>query len=300
MNHIFLKAYGKINLTLDVLGKRADGYHELKTVMQSIQLHDTLFIKKIPEKEIKIICNYQRLHTDARNLVYQAADMLINRYALAGGIFMELNKGIPLSAGLAGGSTDCAAALLGMRAIFDLPISDGELLEMGKSLGADVPFCLSGGTALACGIGDQLTVLPDHPPTVLVLAKPRIQVSTANVFSHFEIGTVTARPDLDRMLTAIHHQNLPDITANYGNVLEQTTTTLHPVIADIKAHLLDQGAIGALMSGSGPTVFACFHHKAAAVKAMKSLKRLPALCTCEVILTYTQRADWSPRVILPS
>ena len=289
MNHICLHAYGKINLALDVLGKRADGYHDLKMIMHSISLHDVLFIKKSSSRKIEIKCDNRRLPTDERNLVYRAAQLLIDRCNIDSGVFMELTKGIPIAAGLGGGSADCAAALIGMRALFDLPITDTEMQQIGKSLGADVPFCLTGGTALAEGIGEVLTPLPMHPPAIFVLARPRFQISTSMVYNGFDPARVSARPDVDGMVAALHRQDLRAVTARYSNVLETVTEPMRPIITDIKAHMLAHGAHGTLMSGSGPTVFACFDDRAMAVKAMKALKRTENLYSCEVRLCQTQK-----------
>lgn len=284
MNHINLKANAKINLALDVLGKREDGYHDMKMVMQTLKLHDTIFIKKFNKRRIKLVTNLKWLPVDEKNLVHKAITLIQKNYNVNSGVFVEVTKNIPVSAGLAGGSADCAAALIGMRRLFNLLIPNSELLEMAKSLGADVPYCLMQGTALAEGIGEKLTKISPHPPVYVVLAKPNINVSTASVFKSLDLSTLQVRPDIDTMIKNIEAGNLEEISNGFCNVLETVTETNYPVIRDIKNIMVRQGAMGALMSGSGPTVFGYFKDKSDAYSAIRNI-RLNVKNVREIYLT---------------
>lgn len=275
MDYIRLKARAKINLAIDVLGKRSDGYHDLRTIMQSLTLHDNILIKKYHKAPLKIITNVSRLPVDSRNLVYKAADFLIKEYKLNTGVLIDLEKNIPISAGLAGGSSDCAAVLVGMRKLFELDISNAELFEMGKLFGADVPFCIMRGTALAEGIGDKLTSLPPHPIVHVLLAKPPVSVSTATVFNAFDTdkyGKKHIKPDMDKLLQAIKDSDLTAISRLLCNSLESVTEEMHPVIPVIKRIMLENNAMGAMMSGSGPTVFGYFQDRKEALLAMEQIR----------------------------
>jgi len=267
-----MKAHAKINLSLDILGKRSDGYHDMRSVMQTLHLHDDLTIKKIHKQKFKLVCNLNWLPVDSDNLVHKAATILIKNFNIESGIFIELNKKIPVAAGLAGGSSDCAATLLGIRKLFKLPISDAELSSIGKTLGADVPYCMTGGTVLAEGLGDQITKLPHHPQTLVVLAKPPISLSTSTVFKKFKLENVTERPNIEKMIDDIKNQNLHDIAGGFCNVLESVSLKLSPDIEKIKLTMLQNNALNSLMSGSGPTVFGYFQHKSDAVRAINSIK----------------------------
>ncbi len=273
MDYIVYNAYAKINIALDVTGKRPDGYHNLNTIMQNIDLCDTIFIKKVNEKGIKLNCNLKWLAVDARNLVYSAASVIMDKYNINSGLYIDLTKNIPVAAGLGGGSADCAATLLALRKLFDLPITDKELLTTGKSLGADVPFCLVSKTAVAKGIGDELTLINEHPHVTVVVAKPNIRVSTADIFSQFTQNIVTKRPDIDKMVIDITNKDVESIADGFCNVLENVTENLYPEIKNLKDYFLEAGAYGALMSGSGPTVFAYFKNKYTAVSAVRKIKR---------------------------
>lgn len=272
MNHINLKANAKINLALDVLGKREDGYHDMKMVMQTLKLHDTIFIKKFNKHKIKLVTNIKWLPVDEKNLVYKAIHLIQKNYNVNSGVFVEITKNIPVSAGLAGGSADCAAALIGMRRLFDLLIPNSELLEIAKSLGADVPYCLMQGTALAQGIGEKLIKISPHPPVYVVLAKPNISVSTASVFKSLDLSTLVVRPDIDRMIKNIEAGNIEGICNGFCNVLETVTENNYPIIKNIKNIMIEKGAMGALMSGSGPTVFGYFKDKSDAYSAIRNIR----------------------------
>ncbi len=258
MKFVHLKARAKINLAIDVLGKRDDGYHDLKMVMQTLNLYDSLHMVVTSKYPIRIVSNLTWLPTDERNLIYKAVKLLQDMYQLKQGVFINLYKFIPVSAGLGGGSSDCAAALIGMRKLFNLPISNSELLRLGATLGADVPYCLLRGTVLAEGIGERLTRLPPHPDVHVLLAKPSVSVSTASVFGEYDNSAVSIRPDFPKLIGAIEGSDINGISSCLFNVLESVTAKKLPVINDIKALMLDHNALGAVMSGTGPTVVGYF------------------------------------------
>lgn len=258
MDSIRLKARAKINLGLDVLGKRPDGYHEVKMVMQTVGIYDRLILTKIPEEEIRIISNLAFLPVNENNLIYKAVKLLKDEYHFEGGVEIDLNKFIPVAAGMAGGSTDAASAMFGMNKLFDLNLSMGKMMELGVRLGADVPYCVMRGTALAEGIGEKLTRLTPVPHMWILVAKPPINVSTRLVYEKLDLGGISEHPDIDGIIRAIQEQDVERIALSMGNVLESVTIPLYPVIDTIKQDMLSQGAINAMMSGSGPTVFGIF------------------------------------------
>lgn len=266
MDEIVLQAYAKINPALDVLYRRPDGYHEVRMVMQSLALHDTIVLKKLTDPEILIKSNLRYLPTDENNLVYQAIALIRSKYHITGGVFARLIKRIPVAAGLAGGSSDCAAALIGMNRLFHLQLTTKALCELGSTLGADVPFCLTGGTVLSEGIGERLTGLCAAPSCHVVLVKPPYRVSTRYVYEHLVLEE-TPHPDIDRMLAALSSGEYTSFASALGNILESVTIALHPDIAQIKSQLIGFGAQGALMSGSGPTVFGLFADRHQAQRA---------------------------------
>jgi len=287
MEQIYSKGRAKINLALDVTGLRDDGYHAVCGIMQSLVLFDVLHIKKVYKPDyFKLVSNLPWLPTDERNLVWRAAHYLIERFEIKTGIFISIDKAIPASAGLAGGSADCAAALLGIRDLFELPLSDAEIQELSVQFGADVPFCVMKGCALATGIGEVLEPLPRLPYMHILLAKPPAIVSTEHVFrqyKRFDAEKIT-RPDVGAMIDGIRAGDLPAICNAMGNALEQVTAAKHPVIFDIKALMTASGAAAAMMSGSGPTVFGIFTGKAAAIAAGRAIKAaLPEIG--EIIVT---------------
>ncbi len=273
-NSVKLKAYAKINLCLDVTGKRPDGYHDLISVMQTVSLYDSIYMKSVFKNNyLKIISNLWFLPTDERNIVYKAIKVLLDKYRISGGIFVDLKKTIPVCAGLGGGSSDCAAALLGMKALFNLPLTTDELIDIGKKLGADVPFFFIKGTALAKGVGEILTPLTPIPPCIFVLVRPPIFISTADVFKKFRMENVKNHLDEERMLFAINKGDLPGICENFINSLETVTCAQHPIIEELKQELIFHGALGALMSGSGPTVFGCFNDMTSAKSAITAIRQ---------------------------
>lgn len=272
MESIRLKARAKINLGLDVLRKREDGYHDVRMVMQTIGIYDRLIITKIPEEDIRIKSNLFFLPVNENNLIYKAAKLLKDRCGFAGGVEIDLNKFIPVSAGLAGGSTDAASTLFGLNRLFDLGLSTKDLMELGVSIGADVPYCVMRGTALAEGIGEKLTALPPLPRCWILIAKPPINVSTKLVYESLDMNGVDRHPDIDGLIDAIKRQDINGVCSLMGNVLENVTVPLYPVIESIKNDMMDNGAINAMMSGSGPTVFGIFPDEETTLKCQAFLK----------------------------
>ncbi|MBF7082674.1 4-(cytidine 5'-diphospho)-2-C-methyl-D-erythritol kinase [Desulfallas sp. Bu1-1] len=251
-----IKARAKINLALDVLGTRPDGYHELETIMQTLALHDVVEIT--PAAEIELVVEGADLPPGPENLAFRAAELLRRRVGYRGGAGIKLTKRIPLAAGLAGGSADAAAVLRGLNEFWGLGLKLDELVALGAELGSDVPFCLRGGTALARGRGEVIYPLPDLPALGVVLVKPPFGVSTAGVYRLFDDIAGPNRPDCRGMLEAVHRGDVGGVISRLGNVLEAVTLSLHPVIGEIKKDLAAAGALGVLMSGSGPTVFGLF------------------------------------------
>ena len=273
-DRIQLKALAKINLGLDVLRRREDGYHEVKMIMQTISLHDDLEIRRIKTPEIQVKTNLYYLPTNENNLVYKAAKLLMDEFGIKEGVAIQLKKRIPVAAGMAGGSTDGAAVLWGMNQMYGLGLSRQELMERGVKLGADVPYCVQRGTALAEGIGERLSVLPSMPKCTILIAKPGISVSTKFVYENLHANDLKPEQhqDVDSMIEAMKEKNLDLLCERMGNVLETVTIPAYPVIQEIKEHMMACGAAGAMMSGSGPTVFGIFHSPVQAKAAMKDLK----------------------------
>lgn len=272
MKQIKLNARGKINITLDVIRKREDGYHDLSMIMQTVNLCDNLSIKITNSGNIEMTSNYSWLPCDERNLVYKAAALMKEKYDIKEGISLHLDKNIPVAAGMAGGSSDCAATLIGIRNLLKINASDNELMALGKTLGADVPYCILRGTALAEGIGEKLTQLPPFPDTTLLIAKPPINVSTATVFGSLDLSKVDKHPDNKKMIELIKNKDLQGICDNMCNVLENVTVKNYPIIDTIKKAMIKNGAIGSLMSGSGPTVFGFFENYDMALNALKYIR----------------------------
>lgn len=261
MDTITLKARGKINLTLDVIGKRDNGYHDLDMIMQTINLYDTIKIKKTKTPGIRIHNNLTWLPADHRNIAYKAAQLFLKEADIVSGIYIDIVKRIPVAAGLAGGSSDAAAVLVGMNKLFKTGYSKKQLMEMGVKIGADVPFCIMRGTVLAQGIGEVLTPIKPLPYTHLLLVKPNISVSTASVYKALQINTIKTHPQTESVVQAINKGDTDYIFSHMVNVLEGVTTKMHPEIEKIKAQMIEHGAISSMMSGSGPTVFGIFDSK---------------------------------------
>ena len=271
-NDISLKALAKINLGLDVVRRREDGYHEVRMIMQTIHLYDRLDIKRTKESGIQIQTNLSFLPVNENNLIYKAAKLLMDEFSITDGVSVKLDKRIPVAAGMAGGSTDAAAMLFGMNRLFSLGLTKRQLMERGVQIGADVPYCIMRGTALAEGIGEELRPLPPMVKCPVLIAKPSISVSTKFVYQNLKLDDTTVHPDIDLLIEDIKAKNLYDIAAHMGNVLETVTIPNYPVIDEIKKHMLSHGAVGAMMSGSGPTVFGLFDDEATAKKAYKAMR----------------------------
>ena len=274
MDKIQLKALAKINLGLDVLRRREDGYHEVKMIMQTIGLHDDLEIRKTKTPGIQVKTNLYYLPTNENNLVYKAAKLLMDEFQIQDGVSIQLKKRIPVAAGMAGGSSDGAAVLWGINQMYGLGLSMQALMERGVRLGADVPYCIQRGTALAEGIGEKLSVLPPMPKCTILIAKPGISVSTKFVYENLHANDLKPEqhPDVDSMIEAMRQKDLGLLCSRMGNVLETVTIPAYPVINEIKRTMIDNGAIGSMMSGSGPTVFGIFDSPAAAKQAMKAVR----------------------------
>ena len=261
MKYVNMKSYAKINLTLDVLGKRDDGYHDIETIMQTLSICDSIYISKTQKEGIRLRTNHSWLPTGPSNIAYKAAALIMDEYAIKDGVFIELIKKVPVSAGLAGGSGNAAAVLCGINKLFELGISRDKLMEYALRLGSDVPYMLFGKTAKATGRGEILSKLPAMPPCALVLVKPRINVSTASVYKNFDMSAVSRRPDTNAMVSSLEKGDISGVAKNLCNVLESVTIKSYPVIGEIKTSLAEKGALGAVMSGSGPSVFGIFETK---------------------------------------
>ena len=272
MEKITIHAMAKINLGLDVLRRRENGYHDVKMIMQNVNIYDTLEFIKLQEPVIKVKTDSMDLPVDENNLIYKAAKLLFEKGGVTEGVEITLTKRIPIAAGMAGGSTDAAAALVGANRLFHLGLTVEELKNIGVKIGADVPYCIEGGTALSEGIGEILTKLPDAPGCFVVVAKPEISVSTKYVYENLHANELTYHPDIDGMVDAIKQGDLEGVCKRMENVLETVTEAKYPVISQIKSLLKEAGAENALMSGSGPTVFAIFKEEETANLALEKVK----------------------------
>lgn len=266
-----IKAYAKVNISLDIVGKREDGYHLLEMIMQAIDLYDEINIEK-QSKDITIKCNKPYVPTDERNLAYKAAKLFIEKYNIHSGVNININKNIPVCAGLAGGSTDGAAVLKVMNQLFCINASDEELMELGLKLGADVPYCIKSGTALCRGIGEEVTELSDFKDKILVIVKPPFGVSTKSVYQEFDLSKAKSHPNTEVIIKAIEENDLRLVSNNMKNLLENVTLRKHKVLINIKEDMRSLGAVGAMMSGSGPTIFAFFDDMLKAQRCFEKMK----------------------------
>ena len=267
-----LQAFAKINLGLDVLGKREDGYHEVRMIMQTIRMYDQLDMRKSVEPGMHRTTNKKYIPVDENNLVWRAAKLMMDTCGIMEGVSIHLHKVIPVAAGMAGGSSDAAATLVGMNRLFHCGLSKEKLMELGVQIGADVPYCVLRGTALAEGIGEKLTVLPPMPDCWILIGKPGISVSTKYVYTTLDLNTDTVHPDIDGMKKALEDGNLYGITERMGNVLQDVTIPAYPEVERIKEQMKAVGAVNAMMSGSGPTVFGIFDNEEKAQKACQKLR----------------------------
>ena len=272
MEKMELRALGKINLGLDVLGRRENGYHDVRMVMQTVYLYDLITLKKKEEPGIELTTNLSFLPVNENNLAYRAAKLLMDEFGLPGGLLIRLEKHIPVAAGMAGGSSNAAAVLYGMNRLFSLGLTEKELMERGVTLGADVPYCILRGTVLAEGIGEILTPLPPMPRCQILLAKPPVNVSTSMVFEKLEACPIVNHPDIDGLIRGLQDQDLGKVASSMGNVLEEVTIGEYPVIDEIKRIMRESGALNAMMSGSGPTVFGIYDDRAKARAAAARIR----------------------------
>ena len=253
-----LRAFAKINLGLDILRKREDGYHEVRMIMQTIQMYDVLEMKKVKKPGISLSVNYPYIPSDERNLVYKAAKLLMDEFQVKEGVDIRLEKFIPVAAGMAGGSSDAAAAMVGINHLFKLGLSEKDLMDRAVNIGADVPYCIMRGTALAEGIGEKLTRIAQVPDCYVLIGKPGIGVSTKTAYESLQLDKIQSHPDIDGMIRDIENGNLLAMTDKMGNVFESGIIGKYPVIGEIKDLMEANGALKAMMSGSGPTVFVIF------------------------------------------
>lgn len=288
MDRLELKALGKINLGLDVLGRRENGYHDVRMVMQTVYLYDRIIMKKSKTPGIRLETNLYYLPVNENNLAYQAAQMLMDEFHMEEGVSIQLDKHIPVAAGMAGGSSNAAAVLFGMNRMFSLGLSQKELMERGVKLGADVPYCIMRGTVLAEGIGEILTPLSPMPKCYVLIAKPAISVSTKMVYEKLDSHEIEDHPDIDGILAGLKAGDLKKVAGSMGNVLERVTVDAYPVIDQIKKMMIKEGALNAMMSGSGPTVFGIFEEKATARKAADAIR--DAKLTKQVYVTNIHNA----------
>lgn len=277
MDKMQLKALAKINLGLDVLRRREDGYHDVRMIMQTVRIFDRLALVKQDKEGIRVRTNLYYLPANENNLVYKAANLLFEEFDIRGGLSIDLKKYIPVAAGMAGGSSDAAAVLYGLNRMYGLGLSQEQLMERGVKIGADVPYCIMRGTALAEGIGEKLTPLPPMPPCNILVAKPGISVSTKYVYENLHANDLKPEqhPDIDGILDALKKQDLRSMAEclRDGNVLETVTAEAYPVISRLKATMEENGAAVALMSGSGPTVFGIYEDRMQARRAMSAIRK---------------------------
>ncbi|WP_370751747.1 4-(cytidine 5'-diphospho)-2-C-methyl-D-erythritol kinase [Eubacterium sp.] len=274
MDKIELKAYGKINIGLDVIRKREDGYHDLDMIMQTVGVYDDVIISRedgTQTYEIEVSTDADILPNDKGNLAFMAAKVLMEAYDIKSKVKIHINKRIPIAGGMAGGSADCAAVLRGVNQLFQLGLTDEQLQEYGVKLGADVPYCIVGGTKRAQGIGEILTDLPTPPKCYVIIAKPDAFVSTKFVYSHIRPAQIENHPDIDGIIESIKAGDLYGMCEKIANVMEDVTIPEYPIIQKVKDILKSNGAVNALMSGSGPTVFGIYDDEEKAKQSMDVL-----------------------------
>lgn len=272
-NTVEMVANAKVNLSLDVVRRREDNYHDLEMIMQEIDLADKIFIKEIDVDEIRVLCNRDDIPTDETNIVYKISYTIKNRFNIDKGLEIKIDKNIPIAAGLGGGSADAAATIKGLNKLWNLNMSEQDMIDISKPLGADIPFCIIGGTAVARGIGDKLTKISGLKETMILLVNPEIGVSTKFVYQSLNLDVIEKRPDTGKLVDAIQANDLNYIANNMVNVLETVTIKEYPLIDKIKEEMIQYGAIGSLMSGSGSTVFGIFDDESAIDNAEKEFRK---------------------------
>ena len=272
MDSISLKAYAKVNLSLDILGKRPNGYHDVEMIMQQITLYDKVDIKKT-DKDITIHTDCYYVPSDPRNIAYKIAKDVLDKYTITSGIHIEIKKTIPVAAGLAGGSADAAAVIMGLNDLFDLKMTIQEMKDVAVKHGADIPFCIEGGAAVARGIGEELEIIPSLENVWIVLVKPPIGVSTQSVYKSLVVDEIENHPETNNLIEAMHKNDYRYVANNMYNVLEEITSRRYSIIGRIESKMREYGALGTMMSGSGPTVFGIFKNYKKAETASRHLKR---------------------------
>ena len=284
-----LRAMAKINLGLDVIRKREDGYHEVRMIMQTIGMYDTLDIRKKQTPGISLSSNLPYIPCDDRNLAYRAAKLLMDEFQIKEGLSMKLAKAIPVAAGMAGGSSDAAAAFVGVNRLFRLGLTEEELMKRAVKIGADVPYCVMRGTALAEGIGEKLTPLAPLPDCYVLIGKPAVSVSTKTAYENLNLEKIGRHPDIDGMLQDISGGDLYGLAQKMENVFEPGITAKYPVIRQIREFMEERGALKAMMSGSGPTVFGIFDDKRRLYAAAEDLKKSGLAKTVFAARIYNRR-----------
>lgn len=265
-----LNAYAKINLTLDVLGRRPDGYHEIETVLHTLELHDTVILREA-ERGITVRCDHRSVPTDVQNLVFRTAQLLRDVYGVDRPIQIEIRKRIPPASGLGGGSSDAAVTLLGLAQMWKLRLDGRELIDLASQIGSDVPFFLTSGAALATGRGERLTYLPSLAPTWVVLLCPNLEISTRWAYQALDPAGIRERPDTPGLVEALRAGDVREVARRVRNVFEELVAAHHPVVAELKRRLVAQGAMGAAMTGTGPVVFGLFEDETSARRAGEAL-----------------------------
>ena len=274
MNSITLKSRAKINLSIDVLGKRQDGYHLVEMIMQAIDLYDLIEISEKDNDQITIKSTSDEIPLDCNNLVYKAANLIKKTFNINKGVEIHIKKNIPVAAGMAGGSSNAAAVLVGLNKLWNLNLSNQQLEKIGLKLGADVPFCINGGAVLASGIGEELTPIKGLTKDVCILVcKPDLFVSTKEVYECIDSKDIDKRPNNKFLIECLKNEDTRQLAENMFNVLEGVTMDKHPVIQQIKDIMTNNRALGAMMSGSGPTVFGLYENREDAVKCKAILEK---------------------------
>lgn len=296
MDKLQVEAYAKINIGLDVIKKLENGYHEVKMIMQTISLHDTLTLERMDTSGIVLETDSKKLPKGSENLAFKAAKLLFDEFCLPGGLNIFLQKKIPIAAGMAGGSADAAAVFRGVNQLFDLGLKKEELMKRAVALGADIPYCISGGTCLAEGIGERLTKVAPIPECCILAAKPKVSVSTKWVYENLHAESIKEHPDIDTMLRSIEDGSLEELAKHMGNVLQYVTYKRYPVVLEMIEKMEELGALKAMMSGSGPTVFGLFKTKGQMRKAYEGLKKhaeIEDLFLCGIQPEYERKAGKS-------
>ena len=273
MEEVVIDAHGKINLALDVLYPRDDGYHEINTIMQQIDLKDTITLRNIEGDRAIIECNSEEIPLDESNLAYKAWEKIVEKTNFLRGIHITIDKNIPVAAGLAGGSTNAAAVLKGLNLLWNLNLSQERLMEIGAEIGADVPFCILGGTAHARGIGEKLKKIRSFSNKLILLANIGKPVSSAYVYNKLDLDNRSKRIDVDKIVEYIEEDNVKKVAENMENIMEQVVIKEYPIIAQIKEDMVRYGALGSIMSGSGPTVFGIFDDEEKLLNCKKFLEK---------------------------